>query len=208
MRVCHSLDLANFGPLTACYRTVARGFARSGQGNPDESRAARYVLKDYVNAKLLFCHPPPGTFEDDFNIPTKQNALRRLEQAGKKKAPVTRVVKGADTFMHPNLPPSSTVIGIGEAPVEGQKSRALDASFFAGGSQLSARPFVQGQQFSRSKSYPHQNSIADDGTTITGRRARLLAVLANHPDGVAGPKGKKHNKGNKRIKQRSGKGYD
>ncbi|KAF8531891.1 P-loop containing nucleoside triphosphate hydrolase protein [Gautieria morchelliformis] len=179
-----------------------------GQGNPDESRAARYVLKDYMNAKLLFCHPPPGTSEEDFNIPTKQNALRRLEQAGKKKAPVTRVGKSADTFMHPNLPAPSTVIGLGEAPVEGQKSRALDASFFAGGSQLSARPFVQGQAFSRSKSYPHQNSVADDGTAISGRRARLLAVLGNHPDGVAGPKGKKHHKGNKRIKQRSGKGYD
>lgn len=37
----------------------ARGYMRSGQGNPDESRAARYILKDYVNARLLFVHPPP-----------------------------------------------------------------------------------------------------------------------------------------------------
>ena len=28
---------------------VARGFTKAGQGNPDESRAARYILKDYVN---------------------------------------------------------------------------------------------------------------------------------------------------------------
>jgi large subunit GTPase 1 len=162
-----------------------------------------------VNAKLLFCHPPPGVSEEEFNIPTTQNALRRLEQAGKKKAPVTRVGKGADTFMHPNLPASSTTIGAGEdVLVEGQKSRALDASFFAGGSQLSSRPFVQGQQFSRSKAYPHQNSVADDGTAITGRRARLMAVLANNSDGLAGSKDKKHHKGNKRVKQRSGKGYD
>ena len=28
---------------------VARGFVKSGQGNPDEARAARYILKDYVN---------------------------------------------------------------------------------------------------------------------------------------------------------------
>lgn len=162
-----------------------------------------------MNAKLLFCHPPPGISEEEFNVPTMQNALRRLARAGKKKAPVTRVGKGADTFMHPNLPVSSTNIGVGDdLPVEGHKSRALDASFFAGGSQLSARPFVQGQQFSRSKAYPHQNSVADDGTAIMGRRARLMAVLANNPDGVAGAKGKKHHKGNKRVKQRSGKGYD
>lgn len=37
----------------------ARGYMRTGKGAPDESRAARYVLKDYVNAKLLYCHPPP-----------------------------------------------------------------------------------------------------------------------------------------------------
>ena len=167
------------------------------------------MLKDYVNGKLLFCHPPPGISDEDFNAPTRQNALRRLEQAGKKKAPVTRVGKGADTFMHLNPPTAVRNITAGEDfPIEGPKSRALDASFFAGGSQLSARPFVQGQQFSRSKAYPHQNSVADDGTAVSERRARLMAVLANNPDGVAGSKGKKHQKGNKRIKQRSGKGYD
>lgn len=47
----------------------ARGFTRTGQGQPDESRAARYVLKDYVNGKLLFVAPPPGHLIDpmDFN---------------------------------------------------------------------------------------------------------------------------------------------
>lgn len=45
----------------------SRGFMRSGQGNPDESRAARYVLKDYVNAKLMYCHPPPQYLPDDEN---------------------------------------------------------------------------------------------------------------------------------------------
>jgi len=43
----------------------ARGFATTGQGQPDESRAARYVLKDYVNGKLLFCQPPPHDPEID-----------------------------------------------------------------------------------------------------------------------------------------------
>lgn len=38
----------------------ARGFMRAGNGSPDESRAARYIFKDYVNAKLLYCHPPPS----------------------------------------------------------------------------------------------------------------------------------------------------
>lgn len=42
----------------------ARGFMRAGLGSPDESRAARYILKDYVNAKLLYCHNPPGWVPD------------------------------------------------------------------------------------------------------------------------------------------------
>ncbi|KAI9220405.1 P-loop containing nucleoside triphosphate hydrolase protein, partial [Blastocladiella britannica] len=38
---------------------LARGFMRQGQGNPDESRAARYLLKDYTRGKLVYVHPPP-----------------------------------------------------------------------------------------------------------------------------------------------------
>ena len=38
---------------------IARGFSTQGLGQPDESRAARYILKDYVKGKILFCHPPP-----------------------------------------------------------------------------------------------------------------------------------------------------
>jgi large subunit GTPase 1 len=31
---------------------IARGYVRSSQGNPDEARAARYILKDYVNVSV------------------------------------------------------------------------------------------------------------------------------------------------------------
>jgi len=37
---------------------LMRGYMTS-QGRPDCSRSARVVLKDHVNGKLLFCHPPP-----------------------------------------------------------------------------------------------------------------------------------------------------
>ena len=39
---------------------MARGYTKSSQGNPDEARAARIILKDYVNGKLLYVAPPPG----------------------------------------------------------------------------------------------------------------------------------------------------
>lgn len=43
--------------LTAYGR--ARGYMTQGYGSADQSRAARYILKDYVNGKLLFVFPPP-----------------------------------------------------------------------------------------------------------------------------------------------------
>ena len=30
----------------------SRGFTKSGQGNPDEARASRHILKDYVSVRI------------------------------------------------------------------------------------------------------------------------------------------------------------
>ena len=84
--------------------TVARGMTRSSFGMPDTSRAARYVLKDYVNARLLYAHPPPGIGPEDFMSSSYTATLARLEAeflAGRKRAPATHVVKNADTFVAP-----------------------------------------------------------------------------------------------------------
>ncbi|KAJ7655003.1 hypothetical protein DFH06DRAFT_1201312 [Mycena polygramma] len=185
---------------------IARGYMRSGQGNPDEARSARNVMKDYVNAKILYCHPPPETSEASFNQRTHDLALVRF--ADKKRAPVTRVGKGADTFVPSDVLSKSETA----AQPQGLKSRTLDQSFFENNSTISPRPFVQGSgnldgtTFSRSRAYPHQNAVADNGVAISGRRARLASVLVNQ-GGVLG-EGKKHHKKIKRVKQRSGKGYD
>ncbi|KAF4623268.1 hypothetical protein D9613_002142 [Agrocybe pediades] len=177
---------------------IARGYVRSGQGNPDEARAARYILKDYVNGKLLFCHPPPGIPEDSFNEPTRKNLLVRA--SGKKQAPVTRVGKDSDTFVVSNVPPP-TGNSILPAQALGSKSRAIDEDFFERGSVLQSKAFVQGEGFTRARLYPHQNAVADDGTPIQGKQNRLAALLQQVETG------KRHKK-MKRVKQRSGKGYD
>jgi len=186
---------------------IARGFMRSGQGNPDEARAARYILKDYVNGKLLFCHPPPGMPEESFNKQTHELSL--LRAAGKKRAPVTRVVKGADTFVPAVHVPSSTVSPsqdhIPTGQTGGTKTLALDDEFFAQNGSLSSRPFVQGaaqhgQAFTRGRLYPHQNMVANDGTLLVPGKAAIVMGGEGF--------GKKHHKKGKRTKQRSGKGYD
>ena len=190
---------------------VARGFARSGQGNPDEARAARYILKDYVNAKLLYCHPPPGVPDHDFNDKTHALALQRSFR--RKRAPITRVGKNADTYIGTAEDMSSAIGTIGSTQrTQGRKAHVVDESFFSSSNGLSSRPFVQGtarngQEFTRVKSYPHQNSVTNDGQALDGRRGRIAAALA--AAGAEGQaRGKKHFKGNKREKQRSGKGYD
>lgn len=43
-----------------------RGFMTQ-RGLPDNARSSRYVLKDFVNGKLLYCHAPPGIKQEDFH---------------------------------------------------------------------------------------------------------------------------------------------
>lgn len=43
-----------------------RGFM-TANGQPDQSRAARKILKDYVNGKLLYCTAPPTVKQADFH---------------------------------------------------------------------------------------------------------------------------------------------
>lgn len=42
-----------------CTFALARGFMTSNFGNPDQSRASRVLLKDYVAGRILYCHSPP-----------------------------------------------------------------------------------------------------------------------------------------------------
>lgn len=124
---------------------------------------------------------------------------------------MTRVGKGADTFVPSNVPVPPVEGSILPAHAIGHKSRAVDVSFFNDTSHIGYRPFIQGsarngKEISRAKLFPHQNMVADDGTPLGGRKARIASVLAN-----AGPEigaGKKSHKKNKRVKQRSGGGYD
>ena len=145
---------------------VARNLVRQGQGNPDESRAARYVLKDYVNARLLFAHPPPGIDADEFNAAQRARAREQLPErrAG------TGAAQARPGMMHAL-----------ESAAGQHRSSAVDSDFFGGASGM--------------------------GMKIKGRRPMppIGNIGANAPDPRGG---KKHFKGNKRSKQRSGGGFE
>ncbi|XP_018318876.1 large subunit GTPase 1 homolog [Agrilus planipennis] len=50
-----------------------RGFM-TANGQPDNPRAARYILKDFVNGKLLFAHAPPNVNQNEYQIwPQRKN---------------------------------------------------------------------------------------------------------------------------------------
>lgn len=189
MQVCNSTLLANrhlTKPL------VARGFTRQGSsgGNPDEQRAARIILKDYINAKLLYCHPPSGLNSEEFNAAMRRRMQARARGLGRR------------------------LIGSEQGKVQSMKSSSktskLDQNFFAQSRPVKLTPNVVGKaneqhgEFSRVQMYPHQGVVADDGTVLKGRKAKQAMAEA----GIEVASSKKHFKGGKRTKKRSGQGYD
>ncbi|ODV97313.1 hypothetical protein PACTADRAFT_55755 [Pachysolen tannophilus NRRL Y-2460] len=73
--------------LTAYAR--ARGYMTQGFGSADESRAARYILKDYVNGKLLFTHCPPNN--DNSLVTLEQEREFNMENFSLEKLPEQRI---------------------------------------------------------------------------------------------------------------------
>jgi large subunit GTPase 1 len=181
----------------------ARGFSTSGLGQPDESRAARYVLKDYVNGKLLFAHPPPVPEGEEpidpheFNhelydlahLPAKRQALLAKT--------IVDVETGADGEAEAGAEPD--IASFVPQPVDNQpglRSRNLDSGFFGTATGPSAGRL----------NMPFNHKYTEQGQQIrqnlTGRKERMMIALERGVDvsevrsSAAGSK--KHFKGNKR----------
>ena len=80
--ICYFDDLGflciNFTRIYFPFADI-RGFM-THKGIPDNPRAARIILKDFVNGKLLFCCAPPGISQVDFHtFPPRQRQLRSSE---------------------------------------------------------------------------------------------------------------------------------
>ncbi|KAK7127578.1 hypothetical protein R3I93_020227 [Phoxinus phoxinus] len=82
-----------------------RGFM-TAHGQPDQSRSARYVLKDYVCGKLLYCHPPPHIDPKDFQPQHARFAMQiadaeQLSSNANKPSKVKRIENTVDkSFFH------------------------------------------------------------------------------------------------------------
>ncbi|KAG9246229.1 P-loop containing nucleoside triphosphate hydrolase protein [Calycina marina] len=146
----------------------ARGFTRTGQGQPDESRAARYILKDYVKGKLLFCQPPPlddmdpiefnRELYDEGHLPEK----RRLALAA-----MNSSLDDTASMAESDMTSMSSM--------QGPKSKKLDGSFFA-----------QGQGNSAHLRMPFNHKYSEQGTAsgkqLSGRKQKTMLALEKDVD--------------------------
>lgn len=163
-----------------CTFADARGFKRAGQGNPDEARAARVILKDYVNGKLLFCHAPPGEDQEAFSNENYKNMHEFQAQqppSGKRKA-----VK---------------------------QSEGMDSAFFTDAPSTQHRIHTKGKfmsdDFNRVNVYPHQSGYVLD-TRLVGGAAETMStgsVLSSRYTTETKMGKKAHKLGKKRVKDRS-----
>ncbi|KAH6987494.1 hypothetical protein BKA56DRAFT_477870 [Ilyonectria sp. MPI-CAGE-AT-0026] len=154
----------------------ARGFQTQGLGQPDESRAARYILKDYVAGKLLWVSPPPG-FEDadsfndelydELHLPEKQRAAfnAALDNLSITATDATSGEAAFDDDIVSTIGSSADMISLPAGP----KTQKLDKGFFAtkGRQDAKTMPF--------SYKYTEQGRIATKG--LTGRKARTVVAM-------------------------------
>lgn len=213
--------------LLIAYAT-ARGFTKTGQGQPDESRAARYILKDYVKGKLLFCHPPPPLLSsksqtttstttphidphhfnrelyDIDHLPQKRQAFfafttdQEEEEEGEEISSFQAAGRGVASAGG-DLNSSTTPFH-----VQGAKSTRLDKKFFAPGQGMNAAHFTM--PFNHA--YSEQGAAAarqqqQQQRELSGRKARMMVALERDVDvsEVRVGNGKKHYKGGgKKVK--------
>ncbi|KAF1946969.1 P-loop containing nucleoside triphosphate hydrolase protein [Clathrospora elynae] len=169
---------------------IARGFSTQGLGQPDESRAARYILKDYVKGKILFCHPPPADppldpkhfnreLYDINHLPAKRRHHPLALLAG------TTSLAGT-TDEDASLMDDNLDLGDG-VPVQGEKTQRMDKRFFGPG------------QGSGNLTQPFHHKYSEQGKELSGRKAKIMAALEQDVDPADMKMGsKKHFKANKK----------
>ena len=170
---------------------IARGFAKTGQGQPDESRAARYILKDYVSGKLLFCHPPPN--EPSINARDFNRELYDMNHLPQKRQASLAEQATESNVMLDDLSVMDTT-GVNPAPaLQGAKSTRLDKRFFG-----------LGQNNAGHLSMPFNHRYSEQGMAsgkrLSGRKERTMIALERNvdPAELKMVNGKKHFKGGRK----------
>ena len=207
--------------LLAAYAT-ARGFHTQGLGQPDESRAARYVLKDYVKGKLLFCHPPPedpAIDEREFNeelydkhrLPLNRQRLAMMTDDDELDpdldvSDISSSAHQSSTSTKESSANASHARQQQSRHVEGSKTSRLDKKFFgapkSGNAGHLSMPFHtagKGSAIANADRLVTMKGMDGSGKQLTGRKEKVMLALEKgvDPAGLKAMGGKKHFKGQK-----------
>ncbi len=170
-----------------------RGYLTQGFGQPDQPRAARYVLKDYVAGKLLYCEPPPiGIDPQEFNSELYDVAHLPEKRQAAFTAATDAAAQAAEAL-------DDVSIDDLDIPLpQGAKSKKLDKSFF--------KPSMVGaghiaHPFNRRYTEQGKQELAS-GKQLSSRKMRAMIALEQgiDPKEVQLTSGKKHFKGTKKPK--------
>lgn len=167
---------------------IARGFTKTGQGQPDESRAARFILKDYVSGKLLFCHPPPS--DPPIDPHNFNRELYDIDHLPPKRQAEFAAHAAASTSGSEEPSLMDDTESLPAVPVQGEKSNRLDKRFFGSG---------QGSAGHLSLPFNHQYS-EQGRRQLTGRKLQAMTALEKgvNPNELKMMNSKKHFKGGRK----------
>lgn len=169
----------------------ARGYMTQGFGSADESRASRYVLKDYVNGKLLYINPPPH-MEDDKPYTREECQEFNKELYTFERLPATRQEQLREALKTKSTEDFDLARDLGQLTFSahtGAKDGGEASSVTHGGKQAAL--------------YNAADDLDREFFQMNSVQGKLTSPF--HKSQMAAGSGKKHNKGNKKMKKKAEK---
>ena len=173
----------------------SKGYMTQGFGSADEPRAARYILKDYINGKLLFVNPPPVKLNDkEWTIPSIDEQREFNKELYKLSTlPETRQKQIKQAMANKNL-------DIDEFDLARDLSK-LNFSMHIGESNDSSQPstrFYGGRQAALESAGDDLDNEFFNMNNVKGKVSGPF-----HKQQVEGSGNKKHNKKNKKNQKKT-----
>ncbi|QDZ18046.1 P-loop-containing nucleoside triphosphate hydrolase [Chloropicon primus] len=139
---------------------VVRGLILQG-GRADEMKSGRKILKDYIDGKLCYCHPPPGVTH------LKQRSDLALEGAGIPSIGALEHEDGEEEVVQ--RLENFSELGSGKSPGGNNKH----------GNQR-RRPDHKYKKNSRKKKHGHGGHVQADGGMAIGRKGGVIRISSNY----------------------------
>ena len=137
---------------------VIRGLILMG-GRPDEMKSGRKILKDYIDGKLCYCHPPPG-------VTLQQRSDHLLEE--------WKMSKPEDAKKEGENVPRIGVSELDMAMLDGNGTQSSQ-------SNQKKRPDYKFKKNSRKKKHGAKNTMSDtDGGLAIGRKGGVIRIASNY----------------------------